>query len=220
MTMDTRLFFLFEILVFLVGLLIVTLFSFFYLRLLSGYRKLSKDREKLKKELEIYASRIEERSKEHIGALIAHSKHMSEDLKKELTALLSSQADREADAYTQVLSDVGKSVQAQSSKQVQTLVAGFGKELHESQEELSAKVHEIIATAYTQAEQIRSEAKSDAKNMIDRVHTQLATDIYAIVQEVVTASVGKLLRREDHDGIVIGQLEETFKRLQEKSDIV
>ncbi len=211
---------LYETIVLVIGLGAIAAFSFFYARLLSGYKKLEKDREKLKKELEIYGNRIEARSKEQVKTLIDHSQHLSDDLKKELTKLLDAQLQKESGAYTDVLEHVSDSVIKETNAQVHDLVSGFGKELAASERELSTQVQGIIAQAHEQAQKIRSQGEEDAAAHVARVEQELSAAVYPILQETIVRSMGKLLTRPDHDAIVLHQLQDAIKRVSEKSAFV
>lgn len=194
-----------------IGVAAVISFALFYFRLLRGYTALSVDHEKLKKELDEYGNVITATSKVQIEKLIAHSNELSVDLKNELSKVLQSQALKESGAYEQVVRDVGKELQRESKQQVQVFADSLSKEVSESENEIREKIGTLYDDARVEAKKLHDDVDLQVASMREQAILELREHIYQIVEDVVRASTGKLLTKQDHEGIILDDLEKSLR---------
>ncbi|MEP7166768.1 MAG: hypothetical protein ABI758_02195 [Candidatus Woesebacteria bacterium] len=202
----------YEAFILAIGISAVVAFSMFYFRLLKGYNQLRVDRDHLKKELDEYGNLLSATSKEQIQKIIDQSAHLSEDLKNDLSKLLSSQAQKESGAYEHVIAEVGKELERESKVQVQEFATSLKNEVTSSEEEIRGKIAKLYEDASTEVEKMRQDANIQIKTQQDQAKKELSEHIYAIVSEVVSQTTGKLLSKEDHEGIVVEELHDAFAR--------
>ncbi len=195
-----------------IGVSAVAAFAIFYFKLLKGYNHLRVDRDHMKKELEEYGNLLSATSKEQIQKLIDQSAHLSEEMKNELTKLLSSQAQKESGAYEHVIAEVGKELEKESKAQVQEFATSLKSEVASSEEEIRGKIAKLYDDARGEIEKMRQDAQSEIVTQKNQAKKELEEHMYAIVSDVVMATSGKLLSKEDHEGIVLEELHDAFAR--------
>lgn len=200
----------YESFILVIGAAAISAFAVFYFRLLRGYNALRLDHEKLEKEMDEYGNVIAASSKDHIAKLVAHSKELSEDLKNELTKLLAAQAEKESGAYEAVVRDVGAELEKESREQVQEFAASLQKEVSESEEEIRGRINALYDSATADVEKIRVDARAEMEGMKEAARNELKEKIYAIVADVVSETTGKMLSKEDSQGLVLAALEEAM----------
>lgn len=200
----------YESFILVIGAAAISAFAVFYFRLLRGYNQLRLDHEKLEKELDEYGNVLTASSKEHIAKLVAHSQELSDDLKNELSKLLVAQAQKESGAYETVVREVGAELEKESREQVQEFATSLKKEVSESEEEIRAKITALYDSAQADVEKIRALAHSEMEAMKSSVREELKEKIYAIVSDVVEETTGKMLSKEDSQGLVLSALDEAM----------
>ncbi len=201
---------LYESFILAVGVAAVISFAIFYFRLLRGYNSLRVDHEKMKKELDEYGNIITATSKQHIEKLITHSNDLSTELKNELAKLLQSQAQKESGAYEKVVQEVGKELERESKVQVQEFAQNLSKEVIESEAEIREKIGTLYDDARVEAKKLHDDVATDVASRRAQAKAELHEHIYAIVESVVRESTGKLLSKQDQEGIILEQLEKSL----------
>lgn len=202
----------YESFILVIGVAAVGAFAIFYFRLLRGYNELHLDHEKLKKELDEYGNVVAASSKEHIQKLVAHSQELSDDLKNELTKLLAAQAQKEAGAYEKVVHDVGVELEKESEAQVAEFATSLKKEVIESEAEIREKISKLYDDARAEVAKLRQDAQTEAQTMRAEAKKELTDHIYDVLQDVIKETTGRLLTKQDHEGIVLSSLEDAMKR--------
>lgn len=194
-----------------VGVAAVIAFAIFYFRLLRGYNALRLDHNKLKKELDEYGNVISATSKQHIEKLISHSNDLSNELKDELSKLLQSQAQKESGAYEQVVREVGKELEKESKLQVQEFADSLSKEVSESETEIRGKIATLYDDARSETQKLHADVTAQVESMKKEAIQELHDHIYAVVESVVRESTGKLLSKQDQEGIILEDLEKALR---------
>lgn len=194
-----------------VGIAAIVSFAIFYFRLLRGYNELRIDHDKLVKELDEYGNVITAASKQHIEKLIAHSNELSTELKTELSKLLQSQAQKESGAYEQVVRDVGKELQIESKQQVQDFANSLSREVAESEAEIRKKIGTLYEDARVEAKKLHDDVDTQVASIREQAKAELREHIYQIVEDVVRESTGKLLSKQDQEGIILNDLEKSLR---------
>ncbi len=193
------------------GVAAIIAFAIFYFRLLRGYNKLRLDHEKLTKELDEYGNVLTATSKDQLQKLIAHSDELSAELKNKLSSLLESQAQKESGAYEQVVKQVGDSLQKESLTQVQAFATSLSKEVAASETQIREQIAGLYDETRQETKKIQDDVSSQIHEMQKEAKKELTEHIYQIVEAVVQASTGKLLSRQDSEGIVLAELEKSLK---------
>jgi len=194
-----------------IGVAAVIAFAVFYFRLLRGYNALRIEHDKMKKDLDEYGNALASTSKQEIEKLIAHSNELSIDLKNELSKLLQSQAQKETGAYEQVVKDVGKELEKESKLQVQGFADTLSKEVTQSETEIREKIVGLYDETRQETKKLQEDVANTITAMRDEAKKELSERIYSIVENVVQESTGKLLTKQDHEGIVLEELEKSLR---------
>jgi hypothetical protein len=202
----------YEAFILAIGISAVVAFSMFYFRLLKGYNQLRLDREHLKKELDEYSNLLGATSREQIKKLIDQSSALSAELKTEIAKLLTAQAEKESGAYEHVIAEVGKELREESKEQVAEFAASLKSEVESSEEDIRGKIAKLYEDARVEVEKLRADANAEISIQQTQVKKELEEKIYAIISEVVSQTTGKLLSKEDHEGIVLEELHDAFAR--------
>lgn len=190
----------YESFVLIMGVAAVLAFAAFYFRLLQGYNALRKEYLELETKAKQETQEVLEKTHADAVSIIKESRVLSEEMKKKLTAILEQSAQKESKEYEQMIDQVGEDIKRESLARVDQFARNLEQETRESQTELAQKQQQAEAQAHTEIEAY----KAHQLQVID-------SKIYAIVSDVVKQTTGKLLTREDHDGIVIHELEEAKK---------
>lgn len=194
-----------------IGVAAVFAFALFYFRLLKGYNALHTDHDRMAKELDEYGNLVTASAKQHIERLVTHSNELSDELKAELSKLLQAQAAKETGAYEAVVRDVGKELEKESKLQVQEFATSLSKEVTESETEIRGKISKLYDDARAEVAKLHADADAEILRKKEQAMGELRSNIYAIVEAVVRQSTGRLLSKQDHEGIILDELEQGLR---------